>query len=244
MRHFLLTRAAYGDCWALEANQRRLEFSQGVTIPSIRAQTSRRFEWLVLLHRADPLRAEREAAFAPARFLYLDEAVTGSPQSLAWQAYGADWAGAIGPRDDTVAMTRLDDDDALAPWAMERIETEAGRLKKRAIIVLPHGIRVFRGRFTVVRHETNAMQTLVTLPGDDASVYDYGHREARNFAPVKLVDGRIAWLWSRHNDTISGWKIADHELTPAYRAMFPIDWRLFGDSLGRRRTGPGGRVFR
>lgn len=242
MRHYLLTRAAYGPCWTTEANRNRLAFSRGITIPSIRAQTSQSFEWLVLLHCADELLDERRAAFAGARFLYLD--VTGTPSSVAWQAYRADWAGAIGDRAETVAMTRLDDDDGLAPWVMARIESQ--QRDRREILMLPYGIRVFRGRFTVVHHRSNAMHTLVTPPGDTATVYDYGHRDARTFAPIRDIDTRIAWLWSRHDDTISGWKTADHALIEPYKEMFPVDWSLFGEPT-RRMPPPGGlagRVFR
>lgn len=240
MRHYLLTRAAYGPGWSVDANRNRLAFSRGITIPSIRSQTSQRFEWLVLLHRQDALLEERMAAFAGAKFLYLD--AVGTPSSVAWQGYGADWAGAIGDRDETVAMTRLDDDDGLAPWVMARIQGEVRA--RREILMLPNGIRVFRGRFTVVRHASNAMQTLVTPPGDTATVYDYGHRDARRFARVRDIDSRIAWLWSRHDDTISGWKAAHHPLIAPYMNMFMVEWSLFGEASRRTSQGLAGRVFR
>lgn len=246
MRHLLLTRAAYGPAWSSEANARRLAMSAGVTIRSIAAQRERRFDWIVLLHRRDELLERRRAAFAAAgaRFLYLD--LDGSPADVAYHAYGASWRDAVGPRDEAVAMTRLDDDDALAPWAMGAIRHAAERATRRTIVMLPVGIRVWRGRYTLVQHRSNAMQTLVTPPGDTATVYDYGHRRARQFATVKMTDPNVAWLWSRHDDTISGWRVADRPLTDDIRAMFPVDWSLFGEApTSVRRASPmQGRVFR
>lgn len=246
MRQFVLTRAAYGPGWSLDANRRRLDFARGTSIASLRSQSLRDFRWLVLLHRRDALLEERRAAFgeAGAEFLYMDD--LGTPGGVAYLGYRAGWADAIGERDGYVAMTRLDDDDALAPWAMERIRARAEKAVRRSILMLPTGIRVWCGRFTVVRHDTNAMQTLVTPPGDAMTVYDYGHRFARRVAPVTVIDRRIAWLWSRHEDTISGWKVADHPLTDEFRAMFPVDWSLFGASAPQRwaKAGSAGRTFR
>lgn len=241
-----MTRSAYGPGWSEEANRRRLEITRGITARSIRMQTTRAFEWVVLLHRDDPLLAEREAVFEGATFIYTDD--VGSPDAVAFRAYGAGWAQAIGPRNDRIAMTRLDDDDALAPWVMERVALAAARDRGRAVLMLPLGIRVWRGGFTVVRHMSNAMHTLVTPPGDALTVYDYGHRKARKAAPTFVVDKRPAWLWSRHDDTLSGWKVADAPLVPEIRALFPIDWSLLeGDHAPRSRpltSMQAGRAFR
>jgi len=244
VRSYVLTRAAYGSAWSTEANRRRLAVTRAVTVPSIRAQTERRFEWLVLLHPADALLDDRRAAFEGARFLYLDPEVDGTPSHVAWMAYRAGWAEAIGHRREAVAMTRLDDDDALAPWAMERIRAAAVRQTRRTALVLPNGLRVWRGRYTAVRHLSNAMQTLVTPPGDCMTVYDYKHRDVRQFAAVRLVDPHLAWVWSRHDDAISGWRSSERPLTPALRALFPIDWSVFGSPVRQERGEPAGRYFR
>jgi hypothetical protein len=74
------------------------------------------------------------------------------------------------------------------------------------------------------------MHTLVTPPGDRLTVYDYGHRDVRRVAAVRKIDSRPAWLWSRHPDTISGWRFAHRALTPEVRALFDIDWTIFGEA--------------
>lgn len=240
-----MTRSAYGPAWDDEANARRLAMTVGVTVASMRAQTSRDWSWIVALDAADPLRAERRAAFesagVPVRVLEVRSETT-DRTAAAWQAYRADWGGLIGRRDEVVAMTRLDDDDALAPWVLERVQAVAPKLIRRTALVCPRGVRVWDGRLSIVRHDSNAMQTLVTQAGDDLHVYGYKHREVRRVADLRRIDERFAWVWSRHPDTISGWRMADLPLerAAALRRMFPIDWALFGESDGR--VVRGGRV--
>lgn len=236
MRQFVLTRSAYGSAWDLEANRRRLAMTRAVTVPSMAAQTSKRWEWLVAIDISDPLATERMALFesagVPVRFVEVRS--TADRAAAAVEAYRAPWSEVIGHRHDTVAMTRLDDDDALAPWAMAKIGRAAAGTTTRTVLIMPRGVRVFEGRITLVTHESNAMHTLVTPPGDTLHVYAYGHRDVTGRkgkpkpAPVKRIDTRLAWVWSRHADTISGWHEAAYPLMDAVRDLFPIDWSIFG----------------
>lgn len=243
MRHYICIRSAYGPAWTREANQRRLALTQGVTLRSLRSQTSRAFRLIVLLHAQDELRAERMRAFAdfPVTFLETDDGR--GPADVAYSAYRAGWADAIGPRDETVAMTRLDDDDGFAPWAMQRIQ-EAANVRQRTALVFPIGVRVWDGGYSPVRHTSNAMHTLVTPPGDAMTVYDYGHRKVRQAAFVRLLERRPAWLWSRHPDTISGWRVSSYPIDDHVRAMFAVDWRLFGEPRRQPRSSMAGFAFR
>lgn len=245
MRQFVLTRSAYGPAWSLEANQRRLAITRGVTVASMAAQ-ERGWTWLVVMHRADPLRAERRLAFlsanVPVRFLDIDSDTTDRKEA-AVEAYRAPWEQIIGERDEQVAMTRLDDDDALAPWVMGRVREAIPKVPQRTVLVMPHGLRVWNGRCTAVRHESNAMQTLVTPPGDRLHVYGYAHRLARTIAPLVRLDHRLAWLWARHDDTISGWHISESPIPSRVRSMFPIEWSLL-DGQWARVAGNPGRYFR
>lgn len=242
MRQLVLTRSAYNPEWSLDANRRRLAMTRAITARSLASQTNRDFTWLVLLHRDDPLLEERQRVFAGAEFLYTD--LDGSPADVAWLAYQADWRAAVGLRDERVAMTRLDDDDGLAPWVMAHLAEAAGKAERRTVLMLPLGVRVWAGGYTLVRHDSNAMHTLVTPPGDDMTVYDYGHRKVRSVAPVRRLDPRPAWLWVRHEDTISGWRTADRPLTPKIRAMFDIDWTPLERPFVPQRQPSRGHVFR
>lgn len=245
VKQLVLTRSAYGPAWSLEANQRRLAITRGVTVASMASQ-QHGWTWLVVMDRTDPLRAERRLAFlsanVPVRFLDIDTEAA-DRASAAVEAYRAPWDRLIGDRDEQVAMTRLDDDDALAPWVMGKIRDAAPKLIERTVLVMPRGIRVWNGRCTLVRHESNAMQTLVTPPGDTLHVYDYGHRSVRSVAPLRRLDARIAWVWARHADTISGWHSSEVPIPASVRSMFPIDWALL-DGQWSKVAGNPGRYFR
>ncbi len=244
MRHVVLTRAAYGPAWDLAANRRRLHVTRAVTAPLMAAQTDRDWTWIVLLDARDPLIAERRDVFAAAApsFVPVEWTPPPRPKAAAWdrhgdaattiqriaaEAYRAPWRAAIGA-DGPLMMTRLDDDDGLAPDAVARYRAAAARASARTILMLPAGVRVWRGRYAVVRHERNAMHCLVTPAGDDLCVYDYGHAKCQKVAPIVMVDQAWGWLWVRHRDTISGWKRADAPITAAVRAAFPADWKALG----------------
>ena len=239
MRSYVLTRSAYGSAWSVEANRRRLDVTRGVTVASILAQTDREFEWIVLLHPLDVLLEERRAMFtaAGATVIYMPAEIDGTPSHVAWMAYRSGWAEAIGHRRRPVAMTRLDDDDALAPWAMARVRAMARHQVSRTALVFPNGLRVWRGRYTVVKHLSNAMQTLVTPAGDTMTVYDYKHRDVRQVAPVRMIDLRLAWVWSRHEDALSGWRSSQRPLTAGIRELFPIDWSVYAGQHDRALAG-------
>jgi hypothetical protein len=248
MRHFVLTRSAYGPAWTLDANRRRLDVTRAVTARLMAAQTSRNWAWIVLLDERDPLYAERAAVYAAASptFIALPWTAPGNPKAAPWDrngtsattvqriaasAYKAPWREAIGPREDTVMMTRLDDDDGLAVDAIERYQRAARRVgPKRTILMLPSGVRVWRGMYADVRHLRNAMHTLVTPPGDGGCVYDYGHAKCERAAPIVMVDQAWGWLWVRHRDTISGWRKAERPISSAVRAAFPVDWKALKES--------------
>jgi hypothetical protein len=242
VRHYVLTRSAYGPAWTIEANRRRLNMTRAVTVRLMAAQTSRNWTWIVLLDRRDPLYDERCAVFAAAAptFIALPWTPPGNPKAAPWDrnassttavqriaaaAYKAPWREVIGPREDTVLMTRLDDDDGLAVDAIARYQAAARRVTKRTILMLPSGVRIWRGLYADVRHLRNAMHTLVTPPGDGGCVYDYGHAKCERAAPIVMVDQRWGWLWVRHRDTISGHRKAERPISSAVRAAFPVDWK-------------------
>lgn len=242
MRHFVLTRAAYGTEWSIEANRRRLELTRAVTARLMAQQTTRDWTWVVLLHARDPFLGKRLQVFesaAPALApMYWEPAdvapapwdrhgaKTNRVQRIAATAYRAPWRERLGDRTELTLMTRLDDDDGLAVDALERVAAAARGLTARTALMQPVGFRVWDGRYSRIRHDTNAMHTLATPPGDELVVYDYGHRRVAAAAPVVIVDEEPAWLWVRHRDTISGWKKADRPITSSLRRLFPIDWAV------------------
>lgn len=231
MRHFVLTRAAYGSAWSTEENERRLELMCAVTLPTLVAQTERRWEWVLLLDLADPLMDARAAAAekvgVPVRFLHWDSSgETEKPRSRsAAHAYRASWRAALGPGEGPTLTTRLDDDDGLAPDALKRVRAaaEAYADPDPVVLELPVGYRVSEGCAELTRRERNAWITYRAPAGDSTLVYDFNHR--RHELPVLHVDQEPGWLWLRHQDTLSGHKGRPaNPIDERLRDLFPIDW--------------------
>jgi hypothetical protein len=238
VKHFVLTRSAYGRAWDRAANRRRLDVTRAVTAKLMSLQTCTDWTWVVLLDDRDPFLAERLA-------LYGDSAPAFTP--LVWHPddrtaptnrlrariaaadYAGPWASAIQPNGVTLT-TRIDDDDGFAPDALARVQAAAAGRTERAALMLPEGVHLWAGRYAMVRHERNAMHTLLAPADDDRHVYTYGHTTVAAFAPVVMVDDEPGWLWTRHRDTISNarnprsWGGVPAPITPALRAQFPIDW--------------------
>lgn len=240
MKLYVLTRSAYGPAWTPEANRRRLEVTAAVTARLMARQADVDWTWLVLVDTRDPLREQREAVFRAAapRCVAIPWTPPATPKQAPWdrraaqkvlvdaiayEAYRAPWPV---EHDDVTVQVRLDDDDGLAPRVLARYRANARA--RREILMFPRGLRVYKGRYSVVRHERNAMHALVTPPGDTLCVYDYGHVKCDRVAPVRMLGPELGWLWVRHRDTISGWRKAEQPLTAAIRRTFPIDWRVIG----------------
>lgn len=256
MRHYVLTRSAFGPAWDLGANRRRLNITRAVTVRLMAAQTTSDWTWVVLLDERDPLLADRLSlyrdsapAFAPIIWHPPDEPLRRGLERVRQRSAAADykapWRRDI-PADDTVLLTRIDDDDGFAPDALARYQAAAEGITKRTALMLPMGIRVWKRRYSTVRHERNAMHTLVTPPGDTMCVYDYGHTKVADAAPVVMVDDGPGWLWVRHTDTISGWRRAEASITAEVRGLFPIDWPTLFAAWGKpgppRRPSPAERA--
>jgi len=241
VKHYVMTRSSYGPEWSRAANERRLMLTRAVTAALLKAQRGTPdWTWIVLLDSRDPLlearmRVFREAAphFEPITWEPTDVRAAewdkhGStatlPQRVAATAYRHPGWLELTPRDQAVLQTRLDDDDGLTTDHFKRLLAATRGLAERTALMFPTGVRVWDGRQSFVRHDTNAMHSLWTPPGDETTIYSYGHRLVGRGQPVKVVDDEPAWLWVRHAHTISGWKKADFKITDGTRRMFPIDW--------------------
>lgn len=233
MRHYVLTRSAYGPAWDLEANKRRLAITRAVTARLMSQQTARQWTWIVLLDERDPLLAERMGLYrasAPAFVPILRSSGIDDPSVRAAADYRAPWREQVGPSDDQVLTTRLDDDDGFAPTALLRYQIAARKETRRTALMLPLGVRVWEGRYSLVPHDTNAMHTLVTPPGDEMCVYDYGHTKVRRTVRTVTVDRVPAWLWVRHRDTLSGYREGKRPIDSFVRRMFPVDWTALAEA--------------
>ena len=209
--HCLMTRSAYAADYPLEANRRRLELLRTVTAPALAAQTVQDWTWLVRIDATDPLLEERRAAVLAAvpgaRFLL---------RARPWSE--------VLPAGVTL-QTRLDDDDALAPDFVERIQRAAAGTRGRIAWMLRVGWK-FDGRCADrwVR-EANQFVTLQVPDGDPVTVYDVEHPHIGELAPIRRVDDDPAWVWLRHRDVRGKHRTASGDPSPVVGLVPAVDWQ-------------------
>ena len=244
MKHLLLTRSAYPPSYPLAANRRRLELLRQVTVPSLAAQTERRWAWILMVDPRDPLLTERLAVAGGAGVEVIPATIGQGPWTpptpttpttpdgqLAGDVAGP-WhrvvaAAAAGER--RVATTRIDDDDALSADALHRVRRAMDAAKPGLTAwMLPVGLRYHRGHVQPMRHLANMFSTLES-PGDPLHVVmEVKHNDITSLAPVRYVDDQPGWLWVRHEDARSGTRLARQPITPHVRRAFHIDWPYLG----------------
>ncbi len=235
MRHYLLTRSAYAPSVPLEVNRYRLAITRGVTARSMAAQTSRDWTWLVLIDLADPLLPERMAAFVSSgvevEFAPAGDIVRDDAHDKPWGPWAdhLDWS-------DATLTTRIDDDDAFAPWVMETYRTKAeewshyvrrGKRGKRIVLALPYGWRFVDGKVNGRHDPTSQFASLYAPLGDRATVMDINHTSVRRLARMIVASNHRGWLWVRHDATRSPNSRASRSLQPMVAPpieAFPIDW--------------------
>lgn len=253
MTHVLLTVSAYGPAVPVGVNRRRLNLFRGMAAASLRAQTVRDVEWIVLLDRDDPLRMERvrvaESAGLPCRFIYFDptlpeddQAETGplidpgkrarflneGPVADSWFRvfYRAGRLFNMALPDRPSLITRLDDDDAVTPDFLARIRA-AATAEERVAWIFPEGFLIWPDGYRPYRHGTNMFVTHQNPP-EGVHPFAISHNRVQHHLQVRFVDEQPAWAWLRHDDNLSKMRVRG-ELLPLdekIRAMFPIDWGL------------------
>src|SRR5690606_38117903 len=190
----------------------RLTLFETIAAPSVAAQTSPEFTWLLVVDRRMPAAARQR----------LDRAVAGLPQAVVlpvefktdfrptvvrWCRERADQAGA-----SNVLTTRLDDDDALRVDALERLQSETEEFARTS----PHRYAVlsfnlgcmwlptFRHGYTRY-HDSLALGLSLVEPAEECrSIYSKPHREIKQqYAPrgthIRGFDGQTRWwLYAAH----------------------------------------------
>lgn len=236
MKHYLLTRSAYGPDVPLWQNRARLDLMRGVLCRSLAAQTERDVTWLVLIDPADPLLAERTEALESAGLpLLLRDAGPMERRSVHDRPKGPwrhhiDWSQAV-------MTTRIDDDDAFAPWALalfhrNGLEREAKR-GRRIVWVLGTGYRITSGRIAYRKDPVAQFSSLYAPRRDRTTIMDVNHCSIARLGQVNDGSEEPGWLWLRHLATRSINSRAENyqnetmgAITDDIRARFPVDWSL------------------
>lgn len=237
MRHYVLTRCAYAPSYPLADNRRRLEIMKATVVPSLRSQTTRDLTWLVLVDPEDPLLEERREVIASAGLPAIVEPAGQLVREGIHDKPFAPWARYIDFSSQTLT-TRLDDDDGLATYALERVQEAAHGCRESVVWTLPVGYRVVGYRAFRIEWPLAQFGTLAVPPRVKRTVFDASHQQVGHLGPLVPATTDPAWLWIRHRLTRSRVQVGRQtmlngrtegrglRITPAVSDPFAIDWQM------------------
>ncbi len=211
---------------------------RGITAASLASQTYRDVTWLVLIDPADPLKQEREQVLWQSGLPFLTADAGSIERNDRRDRPWGPWRDHIDWSDATLT-TRIDDDDAFAPWVLGAFQDYAqqwmmarGR-KRRAVFVMPVGYRVSGGRANVRRDRTNQFTSLYAPIRDHCCIMDMNHTAQRRLGRLVEISHQPAWLWLRHDAARSAQSRASNvdkqlmvPISQAVRDTFAVDWPL------------------
>jgi hypothetical protein len=220
LAHLVLTR--FNVRWIVGPHDtdwlaHRFDLFERYCLPSMRGQTEQGFRWLVFFDEStpEPFRSRVDGyadwpAFTPC--------FIGPPSS---EVYDAAIAAHLGGA-ERLLTTRLDNDDALARDAVERLQAEV-RPGPREFLNFPDGYVWHRGRLYAHSHPSNAFLSLSEPAAGFRSAWADPHEEAARVAPVRQVPGGPAWLQVIHEHNVSNRVRGRRYPADRVRADFALD---------------------
>jgi hypothetical protein len=182
----------------------RFRFFERICFPSVQAQTTRDFHWILFCDSATPdwalarlrtlLGAEDKISLA-----FIDGPVNAENRHAAIAAV-------LRPGVTHLVTSRLDNDDGLACRFMETVQAQFAS-QDFEFLNMPDGHTCFRGRIYAWRHPSNPFLSLVERIGGPhdpfKTVLCVPHHEAEARHPVRQVACGPAWLQSVHGRNVS-----------------------------------------
>jgi hypothetical protein len=248
--HFLLTRfsavlSSGAEPAAEEWLRYRLAFFYDATYPSVLSQTTRDFEWLVLLDDrcSDEFREDieglAEGAFTPV-WTHADFRRDSFAEPVA--------ATASAPY---LITTRIDSDDAMAVDYLQRVQAQFER-QSRLFVSFTRGVQVDRsGAVYLSDALSNPFISLVEkreagrLPD---TVYVAKHARARAHGPIREVRAPVMWMQVVHDFNVSnivnGPRVSPRVVADRFRIDLGYDSDIAGRRLLAARARQAGRLAR
>lgn len=212
----------------------RLDLFDRFCYPTVRAQTSQNFRWLVLLDDQTPelivarvREYARWAAFIPVFF----------PAGTQRQARLAVLDQFAGSRPRTLLTTRLDNDDGLCDTFVETVQRHAGAASP-TLVEFPVGYVWHRDRLYLDRQERNPFSTLIEpVDGVDGfrTVYGAAHHDIGEGCRVIRADEAPSWVQVVHGGNIANRARGVRRPMSELRGRFSIEC----SELARSESGMG-----
>lgn len=216
--HFLLTRFNVPLKFDLPPGQqpkhmgidagwlaRRFELFERVCLGSVQRQTEGAFQWLVFMDWATPVAFKEKMAALTVRHEFLRPVYCSQFDEAAALAeiHRREAPGMIR------ITTRLDNDDAIHPRMIGRVQELARRhadsmdLKKGFFISFPLGCCERNGDFYVQRYRCNPFTSFVSAPECERTVLGGDHRYIAEVAPVIFEHARPMWCQVIHGENVA-----------------------------------------
>jgi hypothetical protein len=189
--------------WDVPWLEGRFELFRSWCLPSMQAQTSQDFTWLVFFAARSRELVEPflDALPTPTTLqpVFTDERFSAE---VARDAVVARYDG----RSTTLLTTRLDCDDALRSDVVARVRA-AARPGCGEVLNLPLGYQVDDGRFHIAYDPANAFCTLVEPWDGEGSgvrtVHAAQHQDLASVAPIRQLGWEPSWLQVVHEDNLA-----------------------------------------
>jgi hypothetical protein len=186
----------------------RFDLFERYCLPSVLAQTSQDFIWLIYFNEATaPAFVERArracAGRDNIRLMFCD--------AYDHALVERDLRAELIPKPEWLLTTRLDNDDGLRRDFMKRVHDNL-RFSHREALNFPNGIIYAGGKTYLHRDESNAFLSLIEPFEDFKTVLFVMHPDMVQLAPVRQIEGDPAWLQVVHDNNIRnrvrGWRVS------------------------------------
>ncbi|WP_298459533.1 glycosyltransferase [uncultured Cellulomonas sp.] len=203
------------DGWLRE----RVQLFEQFCLPSVRAQTERRFHWIVYIDPRSPewFMQWVEGATADGTFHAVPRAQV--PRDLLMQ----DIRRVAGCEPETLITTNLDNDDGLAVDFVARVQAQT-TVSGRTAVYMTRGL-IWAGGGLYLRTDRHNAFVSVREPWESAvTCWSEWHNRLHLQMPTVEADGAPAWLQVVHGSNVSN-RVRGRRVPPAPYA------RLFGQLL-------------
>jgi Putative rhamnosyl transferase len=206
-QHFLLTRfniASPGRESAIRNApgwlERRFALFEAYCLPSIAAQTTRDFAWLIYFDPATPEAFHERIAIAQQSFPFEARFV----ESFSAEMVAQDVAERLNGSEGTVLTTRLDNDDAVSRDFLERVRTAAEAQPFGTVLNFPHGIALREGRLFTAYDTSNPFTTLIeNATSEVQTIWSAQHRDLGTRWKLVQVASPPVWLQVVHGENVA-----------------------------------------
>lgn len=226
MQHFVLTRfniASPGRESTIRNSpgwlDRRFELFERYCLPSMAAQDSPRFSWLIYFDKDTPDQFRQRIAAA-------QDIVPFEPRFVGLFDIGIavdDVRARLDPAQPRIITTRLDNDDAVARDFLSRVRQQAARLPDGSVINFTNGVALRHGRLYAASDTSNPFTSLVEQSEGAQTIWSAKHRDLERLWNLAQVSDASCWLQVVHGENVAnrikGARLSDAEVL----ANFAID---------------------